>query len=394
MRRPRILRQADLRKKIRPPRIKKRLCKPALHVSQVLEWADEHFKRTGHWPHKRSGEVHGVPFQTWYSIEKALAGGYRGLPKGLTIVQLLWKHRRVRSISRPPKLTLREILRWIDLHQSRTGRWPGLTSGPLHDAPWENWPGIDRALNLGTRGLRGGDSLARLLYRHRGVRNANRPPKLTIKTVLRWADAHHARTGCWPHSGSGPVRGAPGETWSGIATAFQSGTRGLNHGSLSELLHRRRGARRLRSPKRLDVRRIIEWADDHRARTGDWPHVKSGRIAAAPEESWAAVDASLRVGGRGLRPGSSLARVLEIRRGVANRANRPRLSESQILRWARAHLRRTGAPPRATSGTIVDAPGETWIAIDSALRAGSRGLPGGSSVARLLARRLMNRSPR
>jgi hypothetical protein len=36
---------------------------------------------------------------------------------------------------------------------------------------------------------------------------------------------------------------------------------------------------------------------------------------------------------------------------------------------------------------VAIAPGETWVAIDAALAHGHRGLPGGDSVARLLARR-------
>ena len=39
---------------------------------------------------------------------------------------------------------------------------------------------------------------------------------------------------------------------------------------------------------------------------------------------------------------------------------------------------------RCGSGKIIDAPGETWRAVESALRNGRRGLPGGSSLARFL----------
>ena len=49
--------------------------------------------------------------------------------------------------------------------------------------------------------------------------------------------------------------------------------------------------------------------------------------------------------------------------------------------------RRTGRWPNARSGPIPEAPGETWNAINAALSLGKRGLPGGSSVRRLLAER-------
>ncbi len=73
-------------------------------------------------------------------------------------------------------------------------------------------------------------------------------PKMTIKQILAWADAHHRRTGRWPtyKSGlivgaSGPVRGADTESWSALNAALVFGCRGLPGGdSLVGLLARRR----------------------------------------------------------------------------------------------------------------------------------------------------------
>jgi hypothetical protein len=70
-----------------------------------------------------------------------------------------------------------------------------------------------------------------------------------------------------------------------------------------------------------------------------------------------------------------------------DRRFRPELSVSQVLAWADAHHRRTGRWPQVVSGPIAHSLGETWRAIDSALRHGRRGFPGGSSLARLLAQR-------
>jgi hypothetical protein len=64
---------------------------------------------------------------------------------------------------------------------------------------------------------------------------------------------------------------------------------------------------------------------------------------------------------------------------------RSTLTPSQILAWADDHYHGTGSWPRATSGAIAGAPGLTWRAVNVALFAGLRGLPGGSSLARLLA---------
>ncbi len=57
----------------------------------------------------------------------------------------------------------------------------------------------------------------------------------------------------------------------------------------------------------------------------------------------------------------------------------------QILEWAYAHFRKTGQWPRRDSGAIVGPLAETWSAIDMALQQGHRGLPGGSSLAQMLA---------
>jgi hypothetical protein len=117
-----------------------------------------------------------------------------------------------------------------------------------------------------------------------------------------------------------------------------------------------------------------------------WPTSDAGRIADAPNEKWRGIDHALRAGGRGLRPGSSLARLLASKRGVPNVAARPRLTTRQILAWVDAWRQRTGAWPSRKSGAILGTDGETWAAIHSALAYGRRGLPGGSSLARFLAR--------
>jgi hypothetical protein len=59
-----------------------------------------------------------------------------------------------------------QILAWADAHRARTGRWPTAASGPVVDAPGEDWRALNNALYFGRRGLRRGDSLPRLLVRH------------------------------------------------------------------------------------------------------------------------------------------------------------------------------------------------------------------------------------
>jgi hypothetical protein len=136
----------------------------------------------------------------------------------------------------------------------------------------------------------------------------------------------------------------------------------------------------------LDEEEILEWVDVHYARTGQWPNADMGFVTDAwYQEKWYNVDKCLRCGFRGLPGGTSLAQFLEEHRGVPNPMGLPRLTEEQILAWADAHYARTGDWPRSPSGPIAEAPGETWSAIDMALGQGHRGLPGGSSLAQLLA---------
>jgi hypothetical protein len=364
------------------------LRKPELSQAQILCWADEFHERTGRWPRYRSGLIPGSLGERWSVINSALWAGHRGLPGGSTLADFLAEHRGVRNRTYPPGVTEDQILAWADAHHQRTGSWPQIASGPVVDAAGETWLALDSALRIGHRGLLGGSSLATLLEQRRGARNHNRPPPLTVRQILAWADAHHQRTGKWPTTLCGPIVDAPGEHWQSVAAALQAGKRGLPGGrSLAQLLAQRRAARNRRALPRLTVRQILRWADEHHARSGQWPTTISGSIADSGGETWHNVDAALAQGCRGLPGGSTLAQLLARRRSARNPRVRPRLRIRQILRWADEHHRRTGAWPDTTSGPIPDSGGETWKNVSAALASGWRGLPGGSSLLRLLQQR-------
>jgi hypothetical protein len=99
------------------------------------------------------------------------------------------------------------------------------------------------------------------------------------------------------------------------------------------------------------------------------------------------VDRALRKGSRGLAGGTSLARLLAQQRGARNSRCLPPLTEEQIAGWARSYRERTGRWPARRREEVVEAPVETWCGIDNALRQGTRGLPGGSSLPNLLRQR-------
>jgi hypothetical protein len=240
-------------------------------------------------------------------------------------------------------------------------------------------------LRAGGRGLSGGSSLARLLEAQRAVRNIGDLSPITEAQILAWADAHYERAGRWPTRTGGPIPNAPGETWNAVNAALCNGNRGLPEGgSLAQLLAAQRGVRNPRDLPALSVDQVLAWADAHHGRTGQWPQKGSGAIREAPGETWAAINQALRAGGRGLPSGSTLAGLLAQHRGVRNRKTLSPLTEEQILAWADAHCRRTDRWPTDNSGPVEDAPGETWMAVQSALQHGHRGLPGGATLARLL----------
>jgi hypothetical protein len=212
--------------------------KPSLSVAQILAWADSHRARAGRWPSCTGGQVHGAPGETWSAVSEALRQGFRGLPRD-TLPRLLARRLGARNIANLPRLSEAQILRWADAHRAAHGSWPRAGSGAVDVAPGETWQAVNGALRRGGRGLPGGSTLAQLLAECRQVPNPARPPRLTERRILAWADAHRRRTGAWPRSPCGPVAGQPGETWYKVDLALWQGNRGLpGRDTLLRLLRR------------------------------------------------------------------------------------------------------------------------------------------------------------
>lgn len=149
--------------------------RPQLTLAQILAWAEAHLRRTGERPTGHSGAVAEAPGENWGAIDSALTQGYRGLPAGVSLVELLNRHWGERPRSDKLPLTIEQIVAWAEAHHQRTGKWPTTSSGVVQDVPEETWKQItwkqiNDALWDGFRGLPGGDSLSRLLRRHRGGR--------------------------------------------------------------------------------------------------------------------------------------------------------------------------------------------------------------------------------
>ena len=146
--------------------------------------------------------------------------------------------------------------------------------------------------------------------------------------------------------------------------------------------------------RQLTVEQILAWADAYHAANGRWPIAAPVPVAGAPGESWDRIDQALRRRERGLSGNSSLAHLLAACRGAGNPTGPPRLRIDQILGWADAFHAAHGRWPIAAPVAVAEAPDESWDRIDQALRQGERGLPGGSSLTRLLAERRGTREPK
>ncbi|UCD75185.1 MAG: hypothetical protein JSV91_15550 [Phycisphaerales bacterium] len=217
---------------------------PRLSIAEIKRWARAHFERTGKWPGRDSGPVIGGPDISWSTVDRWLRRGGRGLPGGSSLSELIRKTGGMQNLRRrEPGLTKKQVLDWADLHHDITGRWPDRDSGTVFGAPHISWGTIDKRLRQGGLNLPGGMTLMRLLRENRGVWDRRGNTRLTLKLILKWADAHYYRTGHWPVTLSGKVEDAPNpnENWAAIDVALRDGRRGLpGHSSLAQVLEERR----------------------------------------------------------------------------------------------------------------------------------------------------------
>lgn len=361
-----------------------------LSIRQILDWADDHLQRHQRWPMLRSGIANpGDPHPiTWRRIDSALQSGTLGLPGGLSLSRLFEEKRGKPKYFYRARLSNKQILDLAIAYYEKTGKWPHKHMGAITGARGRTWSAVNATL------VKYGDetgkriSLADLLAEGFGKRNPRNLPPLSVVTVLEWADRHHRRTGVWPtRKKGGPVYDAPEETWSALDASLRAGSRSLPAcGGLAEFLDRYRNIRNKANQPRVTQKQILQWCDAYFLRTGDWPTASCGPVQGVPNEHWMSINDTLRFNRRGLRTGCTLAQFLIKRRGKRDVRNPPKLSISQILKWADAHYDRTGDWPSTVTGPVFEQPDENWARISEVLRTGKRGLRGGSSLGKLLSR--------
>jgi hypothetical protein len=169
-----------------------------LTEQQILAWADAHHTRTGEWPIISTGSIPAVRGETWCAVDHSPRIGRRGMPGGSSLAQLLEARRGVRNVQAACDLTVEQVLPWAYAYRSDTGSWPTRLSGPIEGRVGETWSAVAQALIARGRGFPERTSLAQILARHRGARNHMDVPSLSEVQILKWADAHYAKTGKLP----------------------------------------------------------------------------------------------------------------------------------------------------------------------------------------------------
>jgi hypothetical protein len=118
---------------------------------------------------------------------------------------------------------------------------------------------------------------------------------------------------------------------------------------------------------------------------GRYPAAHTKENDGLPEGyTWITIDSALTHCSQGITAKSSIAKLISKHLGVRYKGDLPDFSEEKIVEWAKKYfLVHNKYPSIRTKPSDWLPEGETWIALDIALKRGTRGLPGGSSVAKL-----------
>jgi hypothetical protein len=286
--------------------------------------------------------VHRVEYRSgWTSQLMEILLGIDGV-----IDPTLYPKQELRRVGLVPLLTEEQIVKWIKLFFEKTteetgvGRYPSEYDREVWDknenGQWkqvegETWKAIAHALYRGHRGLVDlrGSSVPELRKKH-GFTN-----DLTEEQIVAWIKLFYEKSkeergigryptptdkDVWSKNEDGIWKTIEGESWGAINDALCAGYRGLQKGSSLSDLKKKHGL-----ANNLTEERIAKWitliyektkeetgvgryptADDSEV----WDKDREGKWIEVKEENWAAIDATLRKGGRGLDGVSKEARSL------------------------------------------------------------------------------------
>ena len=134
-----------------------------LYLEDIITLAKNYHEKNGKWPNRGLGDnIPGINM-SWTSINSALVNGYRGLPSGKSLSELLIT---IDLKPEKPDLAEEQIIKWAKAHFKKQEKWPTTKSGKINGTD-EDWAAINQALREGYRGLKGGSTLSKLLQKHK-----------------------------------------------------------------------------------------------------------------------------------------------------------------------------------------------------------------------------------
>ena len=280
----------------------KRITKKDLTEEWIIEKAKEYKEKHNQWPSEYSDEIEGTK-ELWSRIDKALYNGFRGLPGGSSLNQLLIKHGlKEKQLDLTEEWIIEKAKEYQENHED--GMLPYLTSGKVEGTN-ESWRNLSANLKKGHRGLPGGISLPELFIKH-GLKE--KQLDLTEEWIIEKAKEYKKKHEKWPSDSSGEIEGTI-EKWKNIDAALSNGDRGLSEGSsIHKLLVKHK--LKIKKKQNLTEAIIIKWAKAHKKKHGNWPTQNSGDIKGT-EDTWRGVQSALQIAGRGLKNKSTIFKLLK-----------------------------------------------------------------------------------
>lgn len=348
--------------------------KQHLTYDNILAICDQHYSNTGNFPTVKSGycKTLGITFR---SLDATMSAGCRGLTKRISLAQLLASERGKRNPSGLPNITEDNIKTWIMDFRNEHGRYPKRNDGRIASSD-ETWQNVSNAMLNGLRGLTLRMSLKKYIATHFDVGS-----KRSDLQLLKWCDQYFTDNGTYPNSGTtGPIPGT-NETWQKVISSAMNRSRGFTK-TLPQLLAEHRGVQNVQARSLLSRKKVIEWAQQHRILTGEWPRTDSGPVPGTAE-TWRSIHTASKLGRRGLTPKRSLAQFLTDELSVPYRLAPCELTLEGILSAADAFNAETGRYPKQASGYCEQIQ-RTWQNVDLLLRRGTKLLAGKQSLSSVL----------
>lgn len=343
---------------------------PPLDYPQILAICDAYHDSHGKYPDVKSGYCEALAM-TFGSLDSVMRVGARGLGKNLTLAQLLAAERGKRNPAGLPRLSEKQINKWILNFFQTHGRYPRRTDGLIPNSN-DTWDTVANALLNNLRGL----TTRKTLRRHIDD-TFTTTFTLTESQVLRWCDDYKQSHGVYPNSGTKGLIPGTVETWEKVIGSCMNKSRGMKR-TLPQLLAAKRGVRNIQASRDLTIARIVRWARSHKRQTGKWPTAESGPIPKTTE-TWSGINIASKKGNRGLSPRRSLAQLLADEVGVKYRLAPCDLTVARILEAADQYFQDTGRYPTQQSG-YCDSLGQKWQNVDLSIRRGRvQGLTGSLS---------------